>query len=84
MDKLNLNKILEREDAVSKIKSFLSSYEENKHNLLTKKGIYLYGDPGTGKTTFITNILKELNYDIIQYDAGDIRNKSVIDTITKQ
>lgn len=83
MDKLNLNKILEREDAVSKIKSFLSSYEENKHNLLTKKGIYLYGDPGTGKTTFITNILKELNYDIIQYDAGDIRNKSVIDTITK-
>jgi DNA polymerase III delta prime subunit len=83
MDKLNLNKILEREDAVCKIKSFLSSYEENKHNLLTKKGIYLYGDPGTGKTTFITNILKELNYDIIQYDAGDIRNKSVIDTITK-
>ena len=49
----------------------------------TKKGLYIYGDPGSGKTTFITNILKELDYDIIKYDAGDIRNKSIIDTITK-
>ena len=24
-----------------------------------------------------------MNYDIIQYDAGDIRNKSIIDTITQ-
>ena len=24
-----------------------------------------------------------MNYDIIKYDAGDIRNKSVIDMITK-
>ena len=28
------------------------------------------------------NILKELNFDVIRYDAGDIRNKSIIDTIT--
>ena len=27
-------------------------------------------------------LLKELNYDIISYDAGDIINKVVIDTIT--
>ena len=83
MEKLNLNHILGREEDVLKIKSFLKEYEENKSNLLTKKGIYLYGDPGTGKTTFVTNILKELNYDIIKYDAGDVRNKSIIDTITK-
>ena len=83
MDKLNINKILDRDDDVLRIKSFLRSYEENKTNLLCKKGIYIYGDPGTGKTTFITDILKELNYDIIKYDAGDIRNKSIIDTIAK-
>ena len=47
-----------------------------------KKGIYIYGAPGSGKTTFITNILKELNYDIIKYDAGDVRNKNLIETIT--
>ena len=83
MEKLDLNILLDRQEDVLKIKTFLRSYEENKTNLLTKKGIYIYGDPGTGKTTFITNILKELNYDIIKYDAGDIRNKSIIDTITK-
>jgi len=51
--------------------------------LTTKKGIYIYGDPGTGKTTFVINILKKLDYDVIKYDAGDIRNKSIIETITK-
>jgi SpoVK/Ycf46/Vps4 family AAA+-type ATPase len=83
MNELNINKILGREEDVLQIKQFLRSYEDNKTNLLIKKGIYIYGDPGTGKTTFITDILNELNYDIIKYDAGDIRNKSIIDTITK-
>jgi DNA polymerase III delta prime subunit len=83
MEKLNLNKILERESKVENIKSILKEFEKNKNNLSFKKGIYVYGDPGTGKTTFVTNILKEMNYDIIKYDAGDIRNSSVIEEITK-
>jgi len=83
METLNLNKILEREKKASFVKEILHNFELNKNNLAFKKGIYVYGDPGTGKTTFVTNILKELNYDIIKYDAGDIRNKSVIDEITK-
>jgi len=48
-----------------------------------KRGIYIYGAPGSGKTEFITSLLKELDYDVIKYDAGDIRNKSIIETITK-
>jgi len=79
----NLNIILHRQDKENQMKDILRRFEENKDNLLFKKGIYVYGDPGSGKTTFVTNILKELNYDIIHYDAGDIRNKSIIDTITK-
>jgi SpoVK/Ycf46/Vps4 family AAA+-type ATPase len=78
-----MNNILNREDAVLKIKEVLTNFELNKHNNLLKKGIYIYGEPGSGKTMFVMNILKELDYDIIQYDAGDIRNKSIIDTITK-
>jgi len=83
MDQLNLNKILNREEQEREIKNILKDFEANKNNLLFKKGIYVYGDPGTGKTSFVVNILKELNYDIIKYDAGDIRNTSVIEDITK-
>jgi len=80
---ININDLLERQEEVSKMKDILTNFEQTKLNLTTKKGIYIYGDPGSGKTTFVINILKELDYDIVKYDAGDIRNKSIIDTITK-
>jgi DNA polymerase III delta prime subunit len=83
MENININNLLNRDEEANKIKILLKEFEQNKNNLATKKGLYIYGDPGSGKTTFVTNILKELNYDIIKYDAGDIRNKSIIDTITK-
>jgi DNA polymerase III delta prime subunit len=83
MEELNINNILNRDDKANIVKDILKSFEQNKNNLLFKKGIYVYGDPGTGKTTFVSNILKELGYDIIHYDAGDIRNTSVIEDITK-
>ena len=67
LDLENINKLLNREEEVAKIKEILSDFEANKHDLTIKKGIYIYGDPGSGKTTFITDILKELNYDIVQY-----------------
>ena len=83
MNQLNINAILNREENVLFIKQTLSNFEQNKSNNSIKKGIYIYGEPGTGKTTFIINILKELDYDIIKYDAGDFRNKSIIDTISQ-
>jgi DNA polymerase III delta prime subunit len=83
MEYLNINNILQREKQAEEIITILSNFEKNKKNVLFKKGIYVYGDPGTGKTTFVMNILKELNYDVIKYDAGDIRNKSVIEKITQ-
>ena len=83
MEELNINQILNRKEKADSIKNILCDFEPNKNNMLFKKGIYVYGDPGTGKTTFVTNILKELNYDVVKYDAGDIRNTAVIEDITK-
>ena len=83
MNQLNLNAILNREENVLFVKQTLAMFEQNKSNNSIKKGIYIYGEPGSGKTTFIINILKELDYDIIKYDAGDFRNKSIIDTISQ-
>jgi hypothetical protein len=83
MQHINYNAVLNRESVSLSIKTILKQFEQNKHNFSFKRGIYIYGAPGSGKTAFVTSLLKELNYDIIKYDAGDIRNKSIIDTITK-
>jgi dephospho-CoA kinase len=83
MEELNINNLLNREEEFIKIKEILLNFEKTKNDLATKKGIYVYGEPGSGKSTFVVNVLKELNYDIIKYDAGDIRNKTIMDTITK-
>ena len=83
MESIDLNKYLNREEEIAKITSILASFEINKNDPLFKKGIYIYGNPGIGKTTFATDLLKKLGYDVIKYDAGDVRNKQIIDNITK-
>ena len=83
MELIDFNSILNRKKTSENIIHFFKEFEKNKHDLSFKRGIYIYGNPGTGKTTFIEKLLREINYDIIKYDAGDIRNKSIIDTITK-
>jgi len=83
MNNLDLNTIFNRNETAAKIKHILSSFDDRCKDADFKKGIYIYGAPGTGKTRFILDIFKELNYDVIKYDAGDVRNKSLIDTITR-
>jgi len=82
MEQINFNKIFEREKIANDIKNILLSFETEYNNINFKRGIYIYGSPGSGKTHFLINLLKELNYDVIKYDAGDVRNKSLIDNIT--
>ena len=83
MNTLNLNTIFNRNEIATNIKQIISSFDDRCKDADFKKGIYIYGAPGTGKTRFILDIFKELNYDVIKYDAGDVRNKSLIDTITR-
>ena len=83
MEQLNLNYILNRVAEEEELIKHLKYFEANKANTLTRRGIYIYGAPGSGKSIFVKNILKKLDYDIITYDAGDVRNKAIIDDITK-
>lgn len=78
----NINKILEREQLSYEIKNILNKFDDNHSNINYKKGIYIHGSPGSGKTEFVMQLLNEMNYDIIKYDAGDVRNKSLIENIT--
>ena len=82
MNSISLNAILERDAIAEQIKTLLYQFDEKCKDIHHKKGIYIYGSPGCGKTQFVLNLLRECNYDAVKYDAGDVRNKSLIDTIT--
>ena len=79
----DINNILNRNKIYNSIKNELEYFEKNKENIDINRGFYIYGNSGVGKTKFIINLLNDLNYKIIKYDAGDIRNKTVIETISK-
>ena len=77
-----INTLLDRTGVEHEIKEVLRSFSANCRDMNFKKGIYVYGSPGCGKTEFVNRLLRDLDYDIIKYDAGDVRNKTMIDTIT--
>jgi len=83
MEHIELNKILDRLNEEQLMRQLLLNFNKNNKDLTNKNNIYLYGKSGTGKTTFVMNLLKEMDYDIVKYDAGDIRNKNIIENITK-
>ena len=81
MDQIPMNAILEREGIVQEITAILKGFDEKCQQTTFKKGIYIYGSPGTGKSNFVVSLLKKLDYDAIVYDTGDVRNKSLFQTI---
>ena len=81
MVQLDYVDILNRTEIYNIIKEHLLSFQYKKKDLTYKRGIYIYGKPGCGKTEFVMKILKDIKFDVLKYDAGDIRNKSIIELI---
>jgi DNA polymerase III delta prime subunit len=82
LNMLDINTLFNRNNIFAAIKQILTQFDTNSTNVDFKKGIYIYGSPGSGKTRFILDLLKEMNYDVVKYDAGDVRNKALIESIT--
>jgi replication factor C large subunit len=72
----NLNEIIGQDNAVNQIRYFANNYSSSK-----KKAALLYGNSGTGKTSSIHALAKELNHEIIEMNASDFRNKEGINSI---
>ena len=79
MDNINFNNILKRNNIEYCIEKLLHKIIKNEES---KKGIYIYGEYGIGKTQFILNLLKKNNYDILYYDSISIKNKNIIQNIS--
>ena len=77
----NYDELLGRMGIFEDIKQKLSTI--NQPGMKNNKGFYIYGNSGIGKTEFVKRLLTSLNYDIITYDAGDFRSKTVLESITK-
>ena len=82
MENINLNKLLDRDKLELEIKTYLDDFYKNINNSKFKKALYIYGNNGCGKTTFIKKLLEKYNYDIIYYDTITNRNKNLIENIT--
>ena len=80
----NYTSELDRCTIEKNIKDFLINFENIKNDETKTKGIYIYGDTGVGKSELVKNIINELDMDSIWYNASDVRNKSVLETITNQ
>ena len=62
MDELNITNILDRDEEMKQMEFFLNHFNDNKHNTSIRRGMYIYGKPGVGKTEFVKKVLQHLNY----------------------
>lgn len=77
-----LDDICGNKDNIHKIKSWIDDFRSKKEG--TKMGLFISGPPGIGKTSLSHLILTNYNYEIIEYNASDVRSqKSVKESLNK-
>jgi len=71
-----LNEIVDQDKAIKKLKDFVINYKKQK-----KKAILLHGPSGTGKTISAHALANELDLEIIEVNASDVRNADQINSL---
>ena len=72
-----------QELAIAKIKKYISDFNLGRLTKKVKKALVLNGPPGVGKTTLVHVFANELNAEIFELNASDIRNKQKLQEILK-
>ena len=71
----NSKSVLGQEKGLSELKSYISGYKHGGDAAL------IYGPTGCGKTAAVQAIAKELNLELVELNASDLRNKDAINSI---
>ena len=67
---------LRREKAVETMISWAKKWESGTPS---KKGLIIYGAPGTGKTSSALALAKEMDWEYVEFNASDIRSRDAIE-----
>jgi replication factor C large subunit len=73
----NLNEIKGQQNAILSVKEFLKNFGKK------KKALLLYGPPGTGKTSLVYAIANEIDSEIFELNASDLRNEEKLKEILR-
>ena len=72
----NLAEIRGQDIAIEKIKSFIENFTNSSNKKTSsKKSLTLHGPPGIGKTSLAYAIANEIESEIFELNASDLRNK---------
>ena len=67
---------LRRDKAVEAMISWAKKWE---NGTPSKKGLIIYGAPGTGKTSSAIALAKEMDWEYVEFNASDIRSRDLIE-----
>lgn len=70
-----LGEVVNQREAKEKLLRWLRSWRTG------KKAALLYGPPGNGKTCTVEALAKEMNFDLLEMNASDVRTKERIERI---
>ena len=79
-----LDEYIGSQKLILEMKQWLQNYYIEEHQKKSNNSNSLIiGGPGIGKTTLATVILKDLGFDVIEFNASDTRNAENVDNIFK-
>lgn len=70
------SEIVGQDIALKKLKDFVINFKKQRKN-----AALIHGPPGVGKTVSVHAIAKELNLEILEVNASDVRNKEQINSL---
>src|SRR3989338_2481708 len=67
----NSDQVFGQQKAVSELRDFILNYKSKK-----QKAALLHGPIGTGKTSSVYALAKELDYDLLELNSSDLRDEA--------